>query len=75
MEFSIRNANPSIPLWTHFLISRWEVTVQETPRSGPPTATTTSLRGADGYRITLAPTTGSLSAFEAIAPTPSSAGR
>lgn len=58
MDISIRNFNPAIPLWTHFLLNRWEVTVQETPSGG--TASSTLTRGADGYRATLAPTTGSV---------------
>lgn len=60
MEISIRSANPSIPLWTHFLMNQWEVMVQETPNSGPPTVTTTLSRSAEGYQRTLAPTTGSV---------------
>lgn len=57
MDLSIRNANPTIPLWTHFLLSSWEVVVQETPAAGGPTSTATLVRSADSYKLILAATT------------------
>jgi hypothetical protein len=60
VEISIRNANLSIPLWSHFLMNRWEITVQETPIGGSPTITTMLSRSNDIYRMTLSPTISSV---------------
>lgn len=56
MELILRNANPSIPLWKHFLLTRWVLAVEEVRPGGPSLLTPLLLSGAN-HQATLQPGT------------------
>ncbi len=61
MDLHIVNANARVPLWTHFLISTWEIKLLERPSSGQPSVASSLQRQPDGYTATLNDATATVS--------------
>lgn len=61
MELTVTNHNPQIPLFTHFLLHSWRLSVEEHSAAGAlATRTVEEVPTPDGWHIALAPETTSL---------------
>jgi hypothetical protein len=58
MDLIVTNVNPGVPLWTHFLLKKWEATVEMRPPGAGAGQPRPAPVGPSGLRITVDPGTG-----------------